>query len=148
MLYKLRAKAEISVDDQTLVAPPWEMIPALQKMIQADWPTRVSGRMRFYASMMDKPPKVRYGHWHRCVSQCVAESGSDYALSDAFPHDVLLDQMEGVGFGKGLLCRPGGRFAHAASRHCAATCTDRGRRGYATLPPPQKSPPMANLSGR
>jgi folate-binding protein YgfZ len=31
----------------------------------------------------------------------VAESGGDYALGDAFPHDVLLDQNGGVGFTKG-----------------------------------------------
>jgi folate-binding protein YgfZ len=35
------------------------------------------------------------------IESGVAESGSDYQLNDAFPHDVLLDQMEGVGFGKG-----------------------------------------------
>ena len=29
------------------------------------------------------------------------ESGGDYALGDAFPHDVLLDQTGGVGFRKG-----------------------------------------------
>jgi len=31
----------------------------------------------------------------------VVESGSDYELSDAFPHDVLLDQNGGVGMRKG-----------------------------------------------
>jgi folate-binding protein YgfZ len=31
----------------------------------------------------------------------IAESGTDYALGDAFPHDVLLDQNGGVGLRKG-----------------------------------------------
>jgi folate-binding protein YgfZ len=35
------------------------------------------------------------------IENGVAESGEDYALNDAFPHDVLLDQLGGVGFGKG-----------------------------------------------
>jgi folate-binding protein YgfZ len=35
------------------------------------------------------------------IANGVAESGSDYRLGDAFPHDVLLDQAGGVGFQKG-----------------------------------------------
>ena len=35
------------------------------------------------------------------IANGVAESGLDYALSDAFPHDVNLDQIGGVGFRKG-----------------------------------------------
>jgi folate-binding protein YgfZ len=35
------------------------------------------------------------------IARGVAESGSDYQLGDAFPHDVLLDQTGGVGFQKG-----------------------------------------------
>jgi folate-binding protein YgfZ len=40
--------------------------------------------------------------WHAFrIANGVAESGADYALGDAFPHDVLLDQTDGVGFRKG-----------------------------------------------
>ena len=40
--------------------------------------------------------------WHAFrIAHGVAESGADYALGDAFPHDVLLDQNGGVGFRKG-----------------------------------------------
>ena len=35
------------------------------------------------------------------IAHGIAESGSDYALGDAFPHDVLLDETGGVGFKKG-----------------------------------------------
>ena len=38
---------------------------------------------------------------HLRIAHGVAESGIDYALGDAFPHDVLLDQNGGVGFRKG-----------------------------------------------
>ena len=36
---------------------------------------------------------------------------------DAFPHEINMDQLGGVDFRQGLLRRPGGRVAHAASRH-------------------------------
>ncbi|TIM09979.1 MAG: folate-binding protein YgfZ, partial [Mesorhizobium sp.] len=35
------------------------------------------------------------------IAHGIAESGSDYQLGDAFPHDVLLDETGGVGFRKG-----------------------------------------------
>jgi tRNA-modifying protein YgfZ len=35
------------------------------------------------------------------IEHGVAESGSDYALGDYFPHDVNLDQTGGIGFRKG-----------------------------------------------
>jgi tRNA-modifying protein YgfZ len=35
------------------------------------------------------------------IANGVAESGSDYVLGDAFPHDINLDQTGGVGFRKG-----------------------------------------------
>ena len=40
--------------------------------------------------------------WHAFrIANGIVESGADYELGDAFPHDVLLDQMGGVGFKKG-----------------------------------------------
>ena len=40
--------------------------------------------------------------WHAFrIAHGIAESGADYALGDAFPHDVLLDETGGVGFRKG-----------------------------------------------
>ncbi len=35
------------------------------------------------------------------IEQGIAESGRDYALQDAFPHDVLMDVNDGVSFNKG-----------------------------------------------
>ncbi|TIV05683.1 MAG: folate-binding protein, partial [Mesorhizobium sp.] len=35
------------------------------------------------------------------IANGIAESGADYQLGDAFPHDVLLDETGGVGFKKG-----------------------------------------------
>ncbi len=44
----------------------------------------------------------------------VAESGTDYELGDAFPHDVLLDQNGGVGLRKGCFVgqEAGSRMQH------------------------------------
>ena len=64
--------------------------------------------------------------WHAFrIANGVAESGIDYALGDAFPHDVLLDETRRRRLQEGLLCRPGSRLAHAASRHRAPPRADR-----------------------
>ncbi len=48
------------------------------------------------------PATTTLDAWHAFrIAHGVAESGDDYALGDAFPHDVLLDQTGGVGFRKG-----------------------------------------------
>ncbi|BBD36994.1 aminomethyltransferase [Aminobacter sp. Y103A] len=101
MLYRLRAKADISKQDQPIVAITWQDDSAAS---QTDSTVRDS---RF-----QQPVFRHYGaapatntteaDWHTFrIDNGVAESGADYALADAFPHDVLLDQMGGVGFRKG-----------------------------------------------
>ena len=40
--------------------------------------------------------------WQVNSTGWITGKGRDYALSDVFPHDVLLDQNDGVGFRKGL----------------------------------------------
>ena len=61
------------------------------------------------------------------IGSGVAESGVDYQPGDAFPHDVLLDETWRRRLQEGLLCRPGGGVAHAASRHRPAPRADRCR---------------------
>ncbi|MDH4985664.1 folate-binding protein YgfZ [Aminobacter anthyllidis] len=103
MLYRLRAKADISKQDQVLVAVSWQSDSAAS---QTDSTTIVRD------SRFPSPVFRHYGvasaatageaDWHAFrIANGVAESGPDYALADAFPHDVLLDQMGGVGFKKG-----------------------------------------------
>lgn len=43
---------------------------------------------------------VKTYHAHR-ISLCVPEGGKDFAYSDAFPHETLMDQLGGVDFAKG-----------------------------------------------
>lgn len=101
MLYRLRAKADISKQDQLVISVSWQDDSATS---QSDSTVRDS---RF-----QQPVFRHYGlapaadateaDWHAFrIASGVAESGPDYALADAFPHDVLLDQLDGVGFKKG-----------------------------------------------
>lgn len=103
MLYKLRAKAEISKPDQQVATVEWETDSGSSESDS----TGVFRDLRFLA----RPVWRRYGDiaassdrvaWDLLrIENGVAESGADYQLSDAFPHDVLLDQNGGVGFKKG-----------------------------------------------
>jgi folate-binding protein YgfZ len=111
MLYRLRAKVEISTDDERNVSVRWADSGARSDyesesssddsttMADARFPKEL-GVARIYSYT-----PIRTGDrsdWDTLrIDHGIAESGSDYQLGDAFPHDVLLDQMGGVGFKKG-----------------------------------------------
>lgn len=110
MLYKLRAKVEIDVQEQQPVAVQWQVDSHSSRddssTSQSDsgwlrdrrfaeaevW--RAYGAAPAADAATDVYAALRAEHG-------VAESGADYALSDAFPHDVLFDQNGGVGLKKG-----------------------------------------------
>lgn len=103
MLYKLRAKVELSVQEQD-VTVSWgadlrETASAPDAVRDRRLPEdlhvfRAYGKADAGESDVEK--------WHQLrIAQGVAESGSDYALGDAFPHDILFDQNDGVGLKKG-----------------------------------------------
>lgn len=110
MLYKLRAKVEIAKRDQQFVSVSWETDSGTS---HSDSTAALGGSplrdLRFpesaavYRSYGTALPGTdTEADWAALrVAYGIAESGSDYALGDAFPHDVLLDQMDGVGFKKG-----------------------------------------------
>ncbi|MGB3831034.1 MAG: folate-binding protein YgfZ [Mesorhizobium sp.] len=102
-LYKLRAKVQISKQDQAFVTVSWHSDPASSENDStgvAD--TRFAGGTvrRSYGQAAGDSGDLAAWHAMR-IAHGVAESGEDYALGDAFPHDVLLDQTGGVGFQKG-----------------------------------------------
>lgn len=104
MLYKLRAKVEISKQDQSIVAVSWgDDSNASQsdsiRLADRRFAMPVSV-FRSYGDLSAADADVAAWHAFR-IGQGVAESGTDYALGDAFPHDVLLDEFGGVGFRKG-----------------------------------------------
>jgi folate-binding protein YgfZ len=109
MLYRLRAKVDISMQGQALVSVSWQNDSGASASDSASPQTESTAlRDRRFA----EPATVfrHYGQaaqgdvtaWHAFrISHGIAESGTDYQLGDAFPHDVLLDQLGGVGFRKG-----------------------------------------------
>lgn len=97
MLYRLRAKVEIAKRDQAIVAVSWdaESATGLRDMRFAELDVR-------RAQVAQPPAESDMDAWTRLrIAHGVAESGADYELGDAFPHDVLLDRNGGVGFRKG-----------------------------------------------
>lgn len=103
MLYRLRAKAEISKLDQSLVTVEWNS----DSSASGSDSTQAFRDLRFVEPTVWRrhggtPGSDALRDWDLLrIENGVAESGSDYQLSDAFPHDVLLDQNGGVGFRKG-----------------------------------------------
>ncbi len=119
-LYKLRAKAEISKQDQEVVDVSWRGDPAGSgddsRTSRDDSPASTSASTeadvldaRFPSALdvrrLRVSPSDAAGQpdaWTRLrIRHGIAESGTDYELGDAFPHDILLDQNGGVGFRKG-----------------------------------------------
>jgi folate-binding protein YgfZ len=104
MLYKLRAKATIAKRDQVLVAVTWGDDSSASQTDSGVNDTRfpkAAKVVRHYASPLPVE-NASANEWHALrIAHGVAESGSDYAAGDAFPHDVLLDENGGVGFRKG-----------------------------------------------
>jgi tRNA-modifying protein YgfZ len=102
-LYRLRAKAEISKQDESLVAVSWGSDSAPSGS-DSSWlrDTRFPQTSPAWRSYEPRVTESAIAAWHAFrIANGIAESGADYALGDAFPHDVLLDQTDGVGFKKG-----------------------------------------------
>jgi folate-binding protein YgfZ len=122
-LYRLRAKAEIAKQDQAVVSVVWGVDSAGSETDSSsvvDTRIRLEPVFRAYGAVLP-PPLKREGDTGAAappsplrgggmqadaytalrIANGVAESGADYQLGDAFPHDVLLDQTGGVGFQKG-----------------------------------------------
>jgi len=102
-LYRLRAKIEIAKQDQTHVTVSWR-----SDSVASHIDSSGIRDMRFFPpaevfrSYVSGTVDADIGEWAAFrIRHGVAESGSDYALGDAFPHDVLLDELGGVGFRKG-----------------------------------------------
>jgi folate-binding protein YgfZ len=114
-LYRLRAKVDISTRDQSLVVVRWNGGGASSETDSGPLDTTPrSGALhdrrfplaeviRSYGEAGDPASGASGADAWRAlrIEHGVAESGEDYALSDAFPHDVLLDELGGIGFSKG-----------------------------------------------
>jgi folate-binding protein YgfZ len=102
-MYRLRAKVEIAVEDESLVTVFFgdESGSSSNGTSVIDRRFVAGDVRRCYGSEAAAATASRDDWTAFRVANGIAESGSDYELSDAFPHDVLLDQNGGVGFRKG-----------------------------------------------
>lgn len=143
MLYRLRAKAEISKPDQIVVAASWGP-DSSGSQIDSTASHSDSSALRDLR-FADAAVFRRYGggaaadatqiDWDRLrIAHGVAESGADYALGDAFPHDVLLDQNGGIGFKKG--CYVGQEVVSRVQHRGTARRRVLIAKGAAALPAP------------
>ena len=104
MLYRLRAKVTIAKRDQMDIAVSWgtdsSTGDAGEALADKRFPAEIGVR-RQYRMPLPVADAVEADWQALRIEHGVAESGPDYETSDAFPHDVLLDENGGVGFGKG-----------------------------------------------
>jgi folate-binding protein YgfZ len=98
-MYRLRAKAEIDLVEDRFVHAAWDGEGEAGFLADGRFPDAAKV-YRFYGDK--RPGHASASDYDRLrVAYGVAESGADYALSDVFPHDVLLDLNGGISFRKG-----------------------------------------------
>ena len=98
-LYKLRAAVSFDKRDDMPVTAVWDG-PAPEGALADTRFPKEARVWRLYgpAAAADADP----AQWTALrIAHGVAESGADFALSDVFPHDVLMDKNSGVDFRKG-----------------------------------------------
>lgn len=101
-LYRLRAKVALALDPTITVAAAWDGAGTAM-----DTDTVSDGRLaalgtRLYAAegaFSADETEADY-HAHR-IALGIPEGGRDFAFSDAFPHEALMEQLGGVDFRKG-----------------------------------------------
>lgn len=98
-LYKLRAAVTFTSDGDRPIVAGWGGRMPEGALHDARFP-KEAGAWRFYSSEVDLDADRTAWDMAR-IDFGVVESGADFALSDAFPHDVLMDLNGGVDFRKG-----------------------------------------------
>ncbi len=102
-LYKLRAKVQIIVQPESVIQVSWGNKSGASEndssVRDRRFPDALNVR-RHYGT--EAAPTADGTQWMALrIAHGVAEAPFDYALGDAFPHDVNLDQISGVSFKKG-----------------------------------------------
>lgn len=99
MLYRLRAKADIAIVADSDVEVAWE---SEADGGLTDRRFRSGPRVtRHYLQASKAGTDAIDAYTRLRIRAGVAESGTDFASADVFPHDVLFDLNEGVSFRKG-----------------------------------------------
>lgn len=99
IMYRLRSKVEITESSETVVRVSWSDDSSKLEAGLDDARFPAGTVKRKYISA--EPATDRTAWDQLRIDHGVPESGFDYALGDAFPHDVSLDQNHGVDFQKG-----------------------------------------------
>lgn len=97
-MYKLRAAVTLTTEPEAGVTVSWGE--------ERDASARLDQRFTVAGTMLGRRPGRHAGaddhaYLDLRIAAGIAESGADFALQDAFPHDVLMDRNGGVGFKKG-----------------------------------------------
>ena len=128
-MYKLRAAVEISPRDETATTVSWDLPEAEGKRDARFAKAGVTVLRSPGAAGSDDA--ALYDALR--VENGIVESGRDFALSDAFPHDVLLDLTDGLSFRKG--CYVGQEVVSRMQHRGTARRRPVIVRGEADLPP-------------
>ncbi|CAO4139314.1 tRNA-modifying protein YgfZ [Methylorubrum aminovorans] len=105
-LYRLRAKVTIAADPTLGVAVAWAKDGSLAETAAETVRVRdgrlpaLGERLYFAEGAFSADATEADYHAHR-IGLGVPEGGRDFAFSDAFPHEALMDQLGGVDFKKG-----------------------------------------------
>ncbi|RCW27616.1 hypothetical protein DFR48_102100 [Ciceribacter lividus] len=97
-MYKLRAAVTITAEPEAGVTVSWGD--------EQDAAALLDRRFVIAGTVLGRRPGRYAGEDDGAyldirIAAGIAESGADFALQDAFPHDVLMDRNGGVGFKKG-----------------------------------------------
>ncbi|CZT34701.1 CAF17-like 4Fe-4S cluster assembly/insertion protein YgfZ [Rhizobium sp. 9140] len=96
-LYKLRAPITLALDTEIDVAVSFDAVEGA--LLDVRFAMSGSPAYRIYGTtgIADTEGRVDDAR----IAAGIAVSGADYALQDAFPHDILLDKNGGLSFRKG-----------------------------------------------
>ncbi|MBL0936920.1 MAG: folate-binding protein YgfZ [Rhizobiaceae bacterium] len=100
-IYKLRAKVAIAQQEQELVAVSWGDESGASQSDSSVRDLRFTEPVWRHHEAAPAATTDEAAWTALRAENGIAESGADFALSDAFPHDVLYDQNGGVGLKKG-----------------------------------------------
>lgn len=98
VFYRLRAKVDIEIRHHLHVTAFWQENPSNEGIAYKD-PRHPDLGIRLIGDEMNGQAYESYQQ-HR-INCAIAESGLDFAYSEAYPHEVLMDQFGGVDFKKG-----------------------------------------------
>ncbi|MCP1550141.1 MULTISPECIES: CAF17-like 4Fe-4S cluster assembly/insertion protein YgfZ [Methylorubrum] len=101
-LYRLRAKVSVAAEPTLGVAAAWGGSETAAETVRVrDGRLPALGERLYFAegAFSADATEADY-HTHR-IGLGVPEGGRDFAFSDAFPHEALMDQLGGVDFKKG-----------------------------------------------